>query len=220
MEYQTRRKSFYELLSSMRFAISLLTILAIASVIGTVLKQDEPYPNYAFEFGPFWFAAFRSLGLYDVYHSGWFLVILFFLVASTSLCLSRKTPRMLREMRSFRAEAQESSLRRFAHLAQYSLALPRAEAVGRLTRYLQAQRFRFRVVEQATPEGESTLVAAKGGSFNRLGYILTHAAIVVICLGGVIDGDVLLRVQELMGSKAIETQNIPVSQVPAASRLP
>ncbi|MDA8092988.1 MAG: cytochrome c biogenesis protein ResB [Betaproteobacteria bacterium] len=204
----------------MRFAISLLTILAIASVIGTVLKQNQPYPNYAFEFGPFWFSAFKSLGLYDVYHSGWFLVILFFLVASTSLCLYRNTPLMLREMRSFRTHAQESSLRLFAHREEYAVALPRAEAVGRLTRYLQAQRFRFRVVEQATPEGESTLVAAKSGSFNRLGYILTHAAIVVICLGGLIDGDVPLRVQELTGSKVIETQDIPVSQVPAASRLP
>ena len=35
----------YELFSSMRFAIGLLTILAIASIIGTVLKQNEPYPS-------------------------------------------------------------------------------------------------------------------------------------------------------------------------------
>ena len=31
-----------ELLSSMRFAIALLTVICIASVIGTVLKQHEP----------------------------------------------------------------------------------------------------------------------------------------------------------------------------------
>ena len=42
-----------ELLSSMRFAITLLTVIAIASVIGTVLKQNEPYPNYVNQFGPF-----------------------------------------------------------------------------------------------------------------------------------------------------------------------
>jgi hypothetical protein len=43
-----------ELLSSMRFAISLLTIICIASVIGTVLKQHEPAVNYVNQFGPFW----------------------------------------------------------------------------------------------------------------------------------------------------------------------
>ena len=62
----------YELFSSMRFAISLLTLLAIASVIGTVLKQNEPYPNYVVEFGQFWFTGFEWLGLFDVYHSSWF----------------------------------------------------------------------------------------------------------------------------------------------------
>ena len=60
-------KSLFELLSSMRFAISLLSILAVASIIGTVLKQAEPYANHIIQFGPFWFQVFEKLGLYDVY---------------------------------------------------------------------------------------------------------------------------------------------------------
>jgi cytochrome c biogenesis protein len=43
-----------ELLSSMRFAIALLTLICIASVIGTVVKQHEPAVNYVNQFGPFW----------------------------------------------------------------------------------------------------------------------------------------------------------------------
>ena len=77
--------SLFDLLSSMRFAIGLLTILAIASVIGTVLQQNQPYPNYVIEFGQFWFTVFEWLGLFDVYHSAWFLILLAFLVLSTSL---------------------------------------------------------------------------------------------------------------------------------------
>ena len=46
-----------ELLSSMRFSISLLTVICIASMIGTVLKQHEPVSNYVNQFGPFWAAA-------------------------------------------------------------------------------------------------------------------------------------------------------------------
>ncbi len=38
----------------MRFAIALLTIICIASIIGTVLKQHEPLGNYVNQFGPFW----------------------------------------------------------------------------------------------------------------------------------------------------------------------
>jgi hypothetical protein len=40
----------------MRFSISLLTVICIASVIGTVLKQQEPLGNYVNQFGPLWAA--------------------------------------------------------------------------------------------------------------------------------------------------------------------
>lgn len=46
-------REMVELLSSMRFTIGLLTVIVIASVIGIVLKQNDPYPNYVNQFGPF-----------------------------------------------------------------------------------------------------------------------------------------------------------------------
>ena len=52
-------RSVVELLSSMRFAIALLTVICIASVIGTVLKQHEPVNNYVNQFGPFGPSCFR-----------------------------------------------------------------------------------------------------------------------------------------------------------------
>lgn len=60
---QGAAKRAVELLSSMRFAIALLVVLSIASIVGTVLTQDDPYPNYVNQFGPFWTDIFRSLGL-------------------------------------------------------------------------------------------------------------------------------------------------------------
>src|SRR5438309_12042290 len=86
-------RSATELLSSMRFAISLLTIICIASIIGTVLKQGEPAVNYVNQFGPFWSQIFLGLRLNAVYSAPWFLLILAFLVTSTSLSLARNTPK-------------------------------------------------------------------------------------------------------------------------------
>lgn len=201
----------------MRFAISLLTVLAVASIIGTVLKQNEPYPNYIMQFGQFWFQTFEMLGLYDVYHSSWFLTILAFLILSTSLCVYRNTPLMLREMRSFREHATENSLRAFSHQAEYSTNLPAETLTHRLGKYLQGQGFRAKV---GTPnESGDFLIAAKSGSYHRIGYMLTHAAIVIICLGGLIDGNIPLKAQQLLGWKKIETRDIPEREVSAASRL-
>ena len=58
MRLQSASGAWLELLASMRFAVSLLTIVAVASMLGTVLKQGEPYSNYLNQFGPFWFQVF------------------------------------------------------------------------------------------------------------------------------------------------------------------
>lgn len=200
----------------MRFAVSLLTIIGIASIIGTVLKQNEPYSNYIVQFGQFWFELFEKLGLYDVYHSAWFLVILLFLVVSTSLCIYRNSPLMIRELRAFRENATEKSLRSFSHQQEFAIAGSAEEAESKLGRFLSARDFRFKRV--AHQDG-STLLAAKAGSYQRLGYIFTHTAIVIICIGGLLDGNVPLKVQELLGYKQIETLDIPASEVPLKSRL-
>jgi cytochrome c biogenesis protein len=212
----TKPRALYELFSSMRFAISLLTVLGIASIIGTVLKQNEPYANYMVQFGQFWFGFFEVLGLYDVYHSVWFLLILLFLVLSTGLCIYRNTPSMLRELRTFREHATENSLRSFAHQREFRISAPVDEVVSGLGDFLRARGFRYKTVLQ---DNGSLLLAAKAGSYQRLGYILTHAAIVVICIGGLMDGNVPFKVQELLGHKKVETRDIPEAAVPPESRL-
>jgi cytochrome c biogenesis protein len=208
-------KSLFELLSSMRFAISLLSILAVASIVGTVLKQAEPYNNYLIQLGPFWFQVFEKLGLYDVYHAAWFLLILTFLVASTSVCITRNAPNFVREMKSFREHVSEQSLKAFRH--QHEVAFDQApEALAdRAQRYLEGQGYTVKNV----PREDGILLAAKAGSWNRLGYLLAHSAIVLICIGGLLDGNLVFKVQQLLGAKKIETRDIPQSQVPAISRL-
>jgi cytochrome c biogenesis protein len=200
----------------MRFAVSLLVVIGIASILGTVLKQNEPYSNYIIQFGRFWFSLFETLGLFDVYHSPWFLLILLFLVISTSLCIYRNAPIMLRELRAFRENATEQSLKHFSHQASYVSSYDADTTEAGLLQFLAQRGFRYKTQPQL--DG-GLMIAAKAGSYQRLGYIFTHAAIVVICIGGLIDGNVPFKVQELLGNKTIETRDVPETQVPPESRL-
>lgn len=204
-----------ELLSSMRFAITLLTVIAIASIIGTVLKQNEPYPNYVNQFGPFWADLFHALSLQKVYSSWWFLLILAFLVISTSLCITRNAPKMIVDMRSWKDHVRERSLRAFHHRGEYEASRSRTDAVSRLGALLRNRGYRVKPVEH---EG-ATLLAAKAGAFNKLGYILAHTAIVVICIGGLLDGDMLIRAQMWFGGKSPIDGNAIISEIPAKHRL-
>ena len=123
---------------------------------------------------------------------------------------------MLREMRVWREHATEKSLRAFSHQHEYQAIGSPEEIKAKLARFLTTRGFRFKTVVQA--DG-SELIAAKAGTYQRLGYIFTHAAIVVICVGGLIDGNVPFKIQELMGYKEVETLDISASEVPAVSRL-
>ena len=78
-----------ELISSMRFSISLLTLIAIVSMIGTVVKQSAPAVSYVNQFGPFWADIFHDIGITSIYNTAWFILIMAFLVLSTGLCVLR-----------------------------------------------------------------------------------------------------------------------------------
>ena len=105
-----KARALLELVSSMRFAIALLTVICIASVIGTVLKQHEPAVNYVNQFGPFWSELFLAVRLNTVYSAWWFLLILGFLVVSTSLCIARNTPKVVADLKAYKEHIRENAL--------------------------------------------------------------------------------------------------------------
>lgn len=219
VQIRSRRRALretVELLSSMRFAISLLTVIAIASVIGTVLKQNDPYPNYVNQFGPFWADVFRSLTLPTVYSAWWFLLILAFLVVSTSLCIVRNAPKMLADMRAWRENVREGSLRAFHHRDEFDSSVDTATVTARLAALAQNRGFRIKAFAR---DGGATLITAKAGAGNKIGYILAHTAIVVICIGGLLDGDMMIRAQMWFGGKSPIKGNAVISDIGPEHRL-
>jgi len=216
VQRQTFSQRLFHFLGSMDLAITLLLTLAVASIIGTVLQQNQPYTDYVIKFGPFWFELFESAGLYDVYSSLWFLAILTLLVISTSVCVIRHTPSMLRDMWNLRTHVQEKSLQALKHNQSWTVTSQAEQTANVLQAEFAKQG--FRVKQTIKPEG--ILVSAMRGGMNRMGYILTHSAIVVICLGGLLDSNLPLKWAEWQGTIKIETRDIAVSEIPEASKLP
>jgi cytochrome c biogenesis protein len=172
-------KPYYDRLGSMALAIVLLVLLAIASVIGTVLLQNQSQADYLAQFGPLWYWTFRSLSLFDMYHSLWFLTLLGFLMASVGACLVRNTPRMLREMRISKIAIEDKSLQRFHHLKTWELEKTTlADAQGHIEEQLRDWEIR------STEKDGRTYLRADKGRLNKWGYILVHAAILIILMGG------------------------------------
>jgi cytochrome c biogenesis protein len=195
IELKTRRRGLaeaVELVSSMRFAITLLVMIAIAAIIGTIMKQDQASPDYINQFGPFWYAIFDKIGLYTVYSAWWFLLILAILIVSTSLCVTRNAPRMLRDMRSWRESVREESLNNFHHKTAWTSPLAAVPLATQTAQRLGNAGYRVKLVDKAG----GVLVAAKKGAGNKFGYIFAHTSIIVILLGGLLDSNLPIRFQE------------------------
>lgn len=208
-------------LGSMNLAISLLVAISIASAIGTILQQNQPYNDYLIKFGPFWFEVFESLALYDVYSATWFLSVLGFLLISTSVCVYRNAPKMLAEIRSWKENVQQSSLKSFKNSRKWSSKESVEASVSLLSALLKRRGYAIRVVApKEGAESDSTLLIARKGGANRIGYLFTHAAIVIICVGGLLDSRLPFKAAELMGKLEPETRNLMASEVPQISRLP
>lgn len=210
-----------ELLSSMRFAISLLTVICIASVIGTVVKQNEPLNNYVNQFGPFWADVFSQVNLYTVYSAPWFLLILAFLVLSTSLCIARNLPKIAADWRQYKEGIREQSLQAFAHKGQATVAEPREAAVARVGELLVARGWRAKVQtrDSADGRGNGVMIAARKGRTNKVGYLAAHSSIVLICVGGLLDGDLMVRTQMALLGKQVFTGGGLMTDVPPEYRL-
>src|SRR5690625_635748 len=200
----------------MRFAISLLVFICIASVIGTVLPQNELPNTYINQFGLFWVALFDVFSIWNVYNSWWFLTTMGFLVVSTTLCVIRNAPKMVREMTNFREYVRGSSLRAFPNRFEIQTAEAPSYYVQPVTQWLKKRGYAYRVRED---EHDSYLIAAKKGGANRLGYIFGHLAIVVICVGGLLDSELPVRMQVWLGDKGPVTENMFMSEVPEYGRL-
>ena len=199
----------------MNLAITILVAIAIASVIGTVLQQNQPYNDYIIKFGPFWHEVFQSLGLYNIYGAVWFLGLLLFLVLSTGVCVYRNAPTMLRDMQQFRLNVKEKSLALMSNSHSWTTNNTSEEAEKNLRYYLQLKGFRTRIKEH----DDHRVIAGMKGAWNRSGYIFTHVGIIVICIGSFLDGSFGLTIKEWTGRIIPETRDIRADQVPPTARL-
>lgn len=102
----TMLKKIWKFISSMRFAIALLLVLAIACSIGSLVTQNQTYAWYAQRYSERTAAIIVALHLDDAFHSWWFIAITGFLCLNLLLCNLLRLPQLIR---CFKAERQPES---------------------------------------------------------------------------------------------------------------
>lgn len=92
-------KKFTRLFFSMRFALILLGILVAACVAGSVIPQGEAASYYLTAYSEKRGAAILALGLDDVFHCGWFIVLTVILCLNLIGCNIIRFPSLFKRTR-------------------------------------------------------------------------------------------------------------------------
>ncbi|GAA4812447.1 cytochrome c biogenesis protein ResB [Actinomycetospora chlora] len=167
-------------LTSMRTALILLFLLAVAALPGAVLPQRTPSPNAVDDYltahptlGPL----FDRVGLFDVFATPWFAAIYLLLFISLIGCL---VPRSIEHVRGLRSEpvSVPRNLARLPHHAESTSDDDPDAVVEAARRHLRG----WRVAVRSEPGGVRTLSAEKG-ALREVGNLVFHLSLVALLLG-------------------------------------
>ena len=171
-------------LTSMRTALLLLLLLAIAAVPGSVVPQrgvDSRATEAFFARNPELAPWLDRFGFFDVYTSPWFSAIYLLLMVSLVGCIVPRTGVYLRALRA-RPPKAPKRLERLPASAAFQTDVSPEEVVAAARRVLAGPRplpARIDVVE----EGTYSEVRVEKGYLRELGNLVFHVSIVVVLVG-------------------------------------
>jgi len=207
----------WKFFSSVKLAVVLLIILAIVSVIGTVIQQNEAPERYLQEYSQSTVQLFEMLGFFDMYHTWWFVLLLFLFTANLTVCTLERFPHTWKAMKAPLKPIEEEALKAVPFKKEISFKGGADKAYDRAQGVLKARG--YRVVESKSPENLQ-LITQKG-VYSRLGVYITHLSIILIFVGALIGSffgfKAFLNLPEGAASKVVYLRNEPMwDQIMAA----
>ena len=166
-------------LTSMRTALVLLFLLAVAAVPGSVFPQRSVNSQRVTDYytaHPRLAPWLERLGGFEVYASPWFASIYLLLFTSLIGCV---IPRLLDHVRALRLAPPEAP-KRLDRLPQHASDISGEKTADAVARVLRRRRFRTRVREN--PDGGWT-VSAEKGYLKETGNLLFHFALLAVLIG-------------------------------------
>ncbi len=174
----------FELFRSLKLTISLLILIALLSVVGTVITQNAARADYIERYGTALYEVLDFFSLFDMYHSWWFSTILLLLVVNLVTCSLNRLPGIWRQIsRSGSGELGDSALKTLPFVEKIRISRP----IGAKAEedFLASMRRWFKNPKRTEGESATTFFVEKG-RYSRLGVPLTHLSILIILIGALI----------------------------------
>lgn len=178
-------------LTSMRTALFLLLLLAVAAVPGSLFPQRPANPSVVTQYikdNPDYGKLLDTLQLYDVYSSAWFSAIYLLLFISLIGCV---VPRAIAHYKAMRSQPPRTP-KRLSRLPEYGTlvipagaGIPASEAITSAAGVLKKRGYR---VEVRDAGGERPSLGAERGFAKEVGNLVFHTSLIGVLVSVAIGG--------------------------------
>ncbi|MFH1011114.1 MAG: cytochrome c biogenesis protein ResB [bacterium] len=195
-------------LASMKFAIWLLIVLAVISVLGLFLGEflpDNPTASSWAEFvwtklGQQGMRFLRDIGITRPFHAPWYRLLIGLLALSLFVCLIQRFPAVLRRLRTGPARLDKEAI----------LSLPLHATISGISREALAGNWPARFKRRDESSETGGLWRGERGEYARLGPPLTHSGMFLLAMGAFLAS---------LGGRHLERGAFP-GEIIAASEIP
>jgi cytochrome c biogenesis protein len=158
------RKTFsiWSIFSSVRLTVLLLMVLAVASVIGTLIPQQE--------------------GAFDIYHTLWFRIIIGLLALNLIICSINRLPGALKVFRTVSRPDRSKPFEDLPPQRQFSVRGTFEDLRDPVAEFMKGS---YKRVQTKDTVNESYYYGEKG-RYSVFGAYLVHLSIIVILIGGIV----------------------------------
>lgn len=176
-----KKNVFSRLFCSLKLTITLLILLAVVSIFGTVIPQRLSDSEYLRHYSAGLFRFLKLLGVFDLYHTWWFRLLLILLIINLIVCSLDRFPRAWKFIVQPKKwlgpeEVGKYPLRSSFKVSTKKGSLPRAEeAVKTVLKHAET-----------LARDDTMVLFAERGKISRLGVYITHLSVVIIILGALI----------------------------------
>ncbi len=182
-------KAVWDFFTSLKLTVVLLIILALVSIIGTVVDQTNPDKNMKMlidMFGPASAPGVLNFlvksGLTNMYHSWWFVGLLIMLSANITVCTLERLPRVLHMVFRQQEPITDEALRTIPLKREFKAKGDIEAAKQQVSSAMKACGFSPKQAES----GGVFHFFAETGKYSRLGVYITHISVIIIFVGALI----------------------------------
>lgn len=175
-------QSLYKTLASMKLSVFIFLTLAACSLVGTLLPQGITEHELHTRYTPGVARVIDYLGLNDLYHTGWFRLLLLLLALNLVVCTIQRLPKTMKQLKQRDEHVTPEKLTKFAYSRQIDSPLPREEVEPQLAAIVASE---FGPVRELEESGAYVGVAEKGRWSRWMVYVV-HLSVLLILIGALI----------------------------------